>query len=187
MPSDKSFLTPSDAAAILNISPTTLRVWAQEGKVPFISTIGGHRRFKLSDINNLIAAPKVKSNSKILIAEDDMQLGDLMVEMLARYVPDSEIKLAKGGFEVGDLLHTFDPSIVILDLFMPHIDGFTICKRIKQDIKTKDIAIIAITGEYTEKNINEILQLGASFCIPKPLDFVLLVKYLTILNKTDIQ
>ena len=158
MPSDEKLLTPSDAAAMLNISPTTIRVWAQEGKIPFTATLGGHRRFKLSDIDNLINIPKNQNETKILIAEDNILLGDLIVEMLTRYFPSDEIKLARDGFEVGDLLHTFAPSIVILDLFMPYVDGFSICKRIKQNPETQDISVIAMTGEYTEENTNKILD-----------------------------
>jgi excisionase family DNA binding protein len=187
MPSDKKLLSPSEAAAILNISPITIKVWAQDGKIPFSSTLGGHRRFKLSDINNILDASKRQHKTKILIAEDDIQLGEIIVEMLTHKLPDAEVKLARGGFEVGDLLHTFKPSIVILDLFMPHIDGFSICKRIKQDINTRDITIIAITGACTDKNKNRILGLGASFCLPKPLDFNTLVKYLTMHTKNENQ
>jgi excisionase family DNA binding protein len=159
--SDKKRLSPSEAAAILNISPITIKVWTHDGKIPFSSTLEGHRRFKLSDINNIRDASKHHNKTKILIAEDDIQLGEIIVEMLSHYLPDAEIKLARGGFEVGDLLHSFRPSIVILDLFMPHVNGFSICKRIK-----RDITIIAITGECTDNNKNRILNLGASYFLP---------------------
>ncbi|MCK4773407.1 MAG: helix-turn-helix domain-containing protein [Candidatus Krumholzibacteria bacterium] len=52
-PRDTVWLKLSDAAAKLNVHPTTLRRWADEGKIPYMVTPGGHRRFASSDVVHL--------------------------------------------------------------------------------------------------------------------------------------
>jgi excisionase family DNA binding protein len=52
-PRDTHWLKLSEAAERLNVHPTTLRRWADEGKIPYMVTPGGHRRFAASDVDNL--------------------------------------------------------------------------------------------------------------------------------------
>jgi excisionase family DNA binding protein len=180
----QKLLTPAEAASALNIAPTTIRLWAKEGKIPFTTTLGGHRRFKLDDIKKILNKPAQSHVIKILIVEDDEDLGEVMLRLLALYLPEYEFLLAKDGFEAGGLIHTFKPAIILLDIFVPREDGFSICKRIKENSNTSHISVIAITGEYTETNIEKISSFGASYCLAKPLDYVLLVKYITLLAQS---
>jgi CheY-like chemotaxis protein len=53
---------------------------------------------------------------------------------------------------------------------MPGVDGFEVCTRLKKDSATKDTEVIAITGYYTEANMDRILSAGAAACLKKPLD-----------------
>jgi excisionase family DNA binding protein len=184
MTTSNKLLTPAEAASALNIAPTTIRLWAKDGKIPFTTTLGGHRRFKVGDIERLLNKPVQNHNVKILIVEDDEELGQIMLKLLALYLPEYEFLLAKDGFEAGGLIHTFKPNIILLDIFIPHEDGFSICKRIKDNNDTSHISIIAITGEYTESNIEKISSLGASYCLAKPIDYILLVKFITLLAQT---
>ena len=66
------------------------------------------------------------------------------------------------------------PDVILLDLMMPDLDGFEVCRRLKQDIKTHHIPIIIITG-LTEKEANvHALEAGADDFLVKPFDAVLL-------------
>ena len=107
----------------------------------------------------------------ILIVDDDKDLGDMLLQLLNHYLPDANLMLADNGFKAGDLLHTFTPNIVLLDLMMPEIDGFSICQRIKSIPDTEHITVIAMTGNHSDENIQRILSLGALTCIAKPIDF----------------
>jgi excisionase family DNA binding protein len=49
-PSGGEYLTPSEVAAILHVSPKTVTRWATEGRIPCIVTLGGHRRFRREDV-----------------------------------------------------------------------------------------------------------------------------------------
>jgi excisionase family DNA binding protein len=53
-PSEPKHLTASQAAALLQVSPKTVSRWAKEGKLPFVRTLGGHRRYPDSEIRALV-------------------------------------------------------------------------------------------------------------------------------------
>jgi excisionase family DNA binding protein len=61
--SKEQLLTPSEAAVLLSVSPTTIRLWAQNGGLSFIKTSGGHRRFARDELLTLMIAlsSKVKT------------------------------------------------------------------------------------------------------------------------------
>ena len=50
---DVEYLKAADAARILHVSPKTVSRWAKEGRLPYLSTLGGHRRFPASEIDRL--------------------------------------------------------------------------------------------------------------------------------------
>jgi excisionase family DNA binding protein len=50
-----AYLFPSEVADLLHVSPKTVSRWAQEGKLPFIRTLGGHRRYPEGEIRALLA------------------------------------------------------------------------------------------------------------------------------------
>jgi excisionase family DNA binding protein len=52
-PEDPSYLYPAEVADILYVSPKTVSRWAKEGKLPFLKTLGGHRRYPAAEIRQL--------------------------------------------------------------------------------------------------------------------------------------
>ena len=54
-PSEPKHLTASQAAALLQVSPKTVSRWAKEGKLPFLKTLGGHRRYPEAEIRELVS------------------------------------------------------------------------------------------------------------------------------------
>jgi excisionase family DNA binding protein len=176
--SGKSLLTPAEAAKLLHVAPTTIRHWAQIGRLPFITTPGGHRRFDKIDILSLVSRPKIngKDSFSILIIEDDKEFADMLAQFLEALFPRLRMKIAYNPFDAGDLLHTFKPDLVMLDLMMEGINGFSICHRIKSSPETASISVIAMTGALTDDNVNRIVELGAETCFGKPINFALLEK-----------
>jgi excisionase family DNA binding protein len=176
-----SLLTPSEAAELLHVAPTTIRHWAQNGRLSFITTPGGHRRFTRENILSLMSPSEESAHNKfsILIIEDDKDFADMLVQLLESFFSSVEIAVAYDGFEAGDLLHSFEPDLVILDLLMSGINGFSICHRIKNTPSSEDINVIAMTGALTEENVEKITLLGADMCLGKPLDLNLLKDTIT--------
>ncbi|MCF8138696.1 MAG: response regulator, partial [Desulfotignum sp.] len=76
---------------------------------------------------------------------------------------------AKDGFDAGMKIMTFKPGLVILDLIMPGMDGFEVCRQIKANPDTAHIKVLAVTGYDSEENRQKILSEGADAYLAKPL------------------
>jgi len=172
--SEKSYLTPNEAATQLMVAPATLRVWADKGLLKAHTTAGGHRRFLREDVDNFQRARGHDHGHsgaalRILIVDDEASLTRYLIALL-KDIPDIHTASASDGFSAGQLVHTFRPDVVLLDLMMDGLDGFQVCRQIKSDPATQHIRIIAITGYPSTENIERILAAGAEICLPKPLD-----------------
>lgn len=176
----KTYLSPREVAAVFKVSPITVRVWAQRGLLPALITPGGHRRFHVADVERLARQRgqfvRVRpERSRVLVVDDDRQLSGFLQELLETRDPPMDVALAHDGFEAGFQLHAFRPQVVLLDLMMPGIDGFEVCRRIKSDSATQPVRVLAMTGFPSRENVERILSVGAERCLTKPLDAEALV------------
>lgn len=177
----KPYLTPSEAAKVLMVSPITVRAWAQKGLLPSETTPGGHRRFLRESVELFAKQAKTTlpaNELRVLIVDDDKQVAGFLVEWLTGLDEPLIVDTAANGFEVGSKVHTFEPDVVLLDLMMPGIDGFAVCRQIKANPETRDIRVIAMTGHLSAENQQRILEAGAETCVTKPLDTQFLLKLL---------
>jgi len=106
------------------------------------------------------------AKKKILIVDDQVLNLDVLQTLLddeydSRFAIDGEValKLIATGFR---------PDIILLDIMMPGIDGYTVCRRLKMDDTTKDIPIIFMTSLDSEEDEAKGLDLGAADFITKP-------------------
>ena len=113
--------------------------------------------------NNIIN----KLKRYILIVEDEFINQEILKEILKN---EYEILVANNGIEALDILNTSTKpiSLILLDLNMPLMDGFTVIKEIKKDDNLKNIPIIVITGD--KESELDALNLGAVDFITKPFD-----------------
>jgi len=166
----EKLLTPSQVGKLLNVSPITVRFWAKEGRLKFIMTPGGHRRFEHTEIEKLIGSKlAAKKDKTIVIIEDDKQHADLLVEFIEVLYPKFEVKVAYSGFEAGSMIENIKPNLIFLDLVMPDIDGFAVCKHIRSNNSTKNTPIIAMSGFSQQENIDEVISSGANKFLTKPI------------------
>lgn len=177
----KGYLTPNEVAAMLMVSPTTIRQWASAGQLTSLTTRGGHRRFMRSEIerfarqNGLTLQLPDSQTMRILIVDDDKNIGDLLTKVFSRVAASVDTMVADNGFDAGRLVQGFRPHVVLLDLTMPGIDGFEVCQTIKQDPASKATRILAMTEYYEKDNVSRILAAGAEICLAKPFEIATLL------------
>jgi excisionase family DNA binding protein len=176
--SDKNYLTPAQVSEILIASSASVRSWAAKGVLPAITTVGGHRRFLKNDVEafakerGIAFTTQPSGLMRLLIVDDDVQLGGYLVELLGELPGIEAIKATSDGFEAGQQVHTFKPTVILLDLMMPGMDGFEVCSRLKSNSDTQYIRVIGMTGYMSNENINKIKAAGAECCLAKPIDRV---------------
>jgi len=169
----KPYLSPSEAAKLLMVSPITVRAWAQKGLLPSEMTLGGHRRFLRETVEQFAVQSKKTAPRKqlrILVVDDDKYFAEFLFEWLTGLDNPFLVSTATDGFEAGKRVYSFKADVILLDLMMPNLDGFEVCRQIKADPVTNAIRVIAMTGHPSPENEQAIRQAGAETCIAKPFD-----------------
>lgn len=173
---NKQFLTPTEVATLLRVSPITVRQWAQKGKLHATVTPGGHRRFLSTDIETFAKTHGLTFDrpsgplTTILIVDDDTQFAGYLAEQLIQFSPSIQIEVAHDGFTAGRMVQTLQPEIVLLDLCMPGLDGVQVCHQIKREPTLGATRVIAMTGFAAQERIALVLAAGAERCLAKPFD-----------------
>lgn len=171
------FLTTGAAAGALQVSIPTIKRWVREGHLKAFRTAGGHFRIAEEEIARFKTRqqmpPTADDTTRILVVDDDPQLRDTLMEILS-LEPTYEVEVARDGYDGLIKVGTFRPHVLVLDLRMPGLDGFQVCRRVKTDPVTKTTKVLAITG-YAEGNARaRILEAGADGYLEKPLQLSVL-------------
>jgi excisionase family DNA binding protein len=177
---EKSVFTTFEAAKLCHVSPLSIINWVNAGRLPAFRTPGGHRRIRRDDLarfmrdNGIPLPDELRDGSgrpRVLVVDDEASIRDVIAETLAnRSNNPYEVMSAADGFEAGRLVATFRPDVVLLDLRMPGLDGFQVCRTIKGDSETASIIVIAMTGYHTPETEARILDCGAVKCLAKPVE-----------------
>ncbi len=105
--------------------------------------------------------------ARILIAEDTPQAA----ELLEAYLGDSdfELRFAADGEETLRQVNDWKPDLVLLDVMMPRISGFEVCKRLRANPGTHDIAVLMITALDQHSDIERAVEAGTDDFLSKPI------------------
>jgi CheY-like chemotaxis protein len=96
--------------------------------------------------------------------------------LFATEFPGLEVLTAYDGFEAGRLVQQFKPTVVLLDVMMPGIDGLEVCRSLKGDPQTQDIRVVAMTGFHTPELQKKMLAAGAQVLLSKPFPSDLVIR-----------
>lgn len=107
-------------------------------------------------------------NKTVLIVDDSNTNNFLLQSILESEGINSSIAL--NGKEAFDYLEIEKPALILLDIMMPNIDGFTVLNKIKNTPETKEIPVIFITAKNDENLKEQAINAGASDLIFKPID-----------------
>lgn len=116
---------------------------------------------------------KAHTAYRVLIVEDD----DEIRHYICRELSDKfHIAESKDGKEALEIVFKFMPHLVISDVMMPQMDGFTLCRKIKQNINLSHIPVILLTARIREEDNLKGLENGADAYITKPFNIEILKK-----------
>jgi len=108
----------------------------------------------------------VNTTKKILVVDDDPYIL-LSLEFLMKK-NGFDVMVARNGHEALELVEKQVPDIVLLDIMMPDVDGYAICKHIKSSKKLKDAKVVFMSAKSKESDIQKGYDLGASLYVTKP-------------------
>ncbi|GAA4458317.1 response regulator [Rurimicrobium arvi] len=103
---------------------------------------------------------------KILVVDDDPYI--LMSLEFLMKKSGYNVMIARNGTEALASIKTHQPDLILLDIMMPDVDGYSICKHVKSKKDLKHIHVIFLSAKTKESDIKKGLECGASLYIPKP-------------------
>ena len=109
----------------------------------------------------------------ILLAEDHEEVWEMLSRRLRRH--GFEVAIAVDGRQAIELCAAERPDLVLLDMNLPEMDGWTVARQLKADPHCADIPIIALTAYAAAEDRAQALQAGCDDYHPKPIDFSRLV------------
>lgn len=111
---------------------------------------------------------------KILIVEDEESL--LKLESILLTSKGFEVKGVSNGRAALEEIQKSQPDLVLLDIMLPEMDGFEVCKKIKEDPQTRDIPVIMLTAKKTREDMEKGKEVGADCYITKPFKSAMVIE-----------
>ena len=127
--------------------------------------------------------PKINKNMKKILLIDDREDNLITTEaVLKTYLPNCVVLKALSGQEGINIAKNEQPDTILLDIIMPQMDGYEVCKRLKEDELTKCIPVIMITAikTYSDNRVRG-LNIGADVFLSKPIDPVELTAHINVM------
>lgn len=116
----------------------------------------------------------IKGRQKVLIVDDNAQNLELL-EVYMEGLPEVDVVTATNGLEALARVSEAQPDLILLDIMMPKMSGFEVCKRLKSDPATRDITIVMVTALNETGDLERAAECGSDDYLTKPIDRKLLL------------
>jgi len=169
---DQKAYTTFEAAKICHVTHHSIKNWIKQGLIKASRTPGGHYRILQSDLDsfrkNFDMFPREHEPEKkrIMIVDDDPDALAMMEKILS--AEGFELIKVSNATEVGLKAAQMTPDLILLDFLMPELNGFDVCRVLRQSELTKNTPIMAVTCLTKEQDIERIFECGADEYLAKP-------------------
>jgi excisionase family DNA binding protein len=175
----RAFFTTFEISQICGVNPTTVQNWIKGKKLQAFQTPGGHRRVRREDLLSFLKEFKMpipaelgQSPPLILIVDDEIDILDILEDLMKSGDTDVNVARAQSGVDALLMIGENKPDLLILDILMPGMNGYEVCKKLKSSPSTQNIKIVAISGDHNPAVGEHILSSGADLFFTKPLEIV---------------
>jgi DNA-binding response OmpR family regulator len=107
-------------------------------------------------------------SSKVLVVDDSQLMNQMIRDILE--ASGYEARSALGGEEALTMVDSWKPELILLDVMMPDMDGFEVCRRLRQRDDTRNVPIIMVTAKASIADKQEGFEAGADDYITKPFE-----------------
>ena len=156
----------------LGLSVTYSLVKAHEGEITFASKPGRGTSFTV-----FLPTMIQRQAPRILVVDDDQAIREMLIEALTmnrQYL----VEEASNGIEASIKLGTYRPDLLILDIFMPEMDGLEVCRSIKNEPELSQMKVIITTGHPEHPKLDEVAKLGFTNVFSKPFNLLHFIKFI---------
>jgi signal transduction histidine kinase len=160
----------SEGGTGLGLSVTYSLVKAHDGEIVFKTRQGKGTAFTV-----YLPTPLERQAARILVVDDDHAIRQMLIEALTmdrRYL----VEEASNGIEASIKLGTYRPDLLILDIFMPEMDGVEVCRSIRSEPELSEMKVIITTGYPHNPKLDEVVRLGFTNIFSKPFNLLNFVR-----------
>jgi excisionase family DNA binding protein len=168
---DPEWLTLGRAARYLGVAQSTIRRWSDQGRVPTFYTPGGHRRYRRGDLETFLVRSRpgrAQSGPLVLLVDDDERVRELVRVTLE--LEGYTVRGAGSAEEGMTALEESKPDLILLDVRMPHVDGWEMLRRIQELHGAGPIPVVMFSGEADDETQRQAASSGVKGFVGKPFD-----------------
>lgn len=167
--------TSHEVASLVQVSPSSVLKWIEQGKLRAFRTPGGHRRVALDELVEFLRSHHLpvpreieRERVKLLVIDDEPTYLRALGSILQKADSRVEVSLAENAVDGLLKVGVLRPHVVLLDSYMPGMDGHEVCRRLKESEETANIAVLAMSGRHTAELEKKFLDSGAAAFLRKP-------------------
>jgi excisionase family DNA binding protein len=167
------WLTLGQAARYLGVAQSTIRKWSDQGRLSAFYTPGGHRRYRLRDLDAFVsgsaggaAATRSRPAPLVLIVDDDPRIREFVRVNLE--MDGFAVREAGSAAEGLEALEAEPPDLILLDVMMPQVDGWEMLQRVRERHGVDSIQVIMFSGQVEDNGSDQAEASGAQAFLGKP-------------------
>ena len=172
MATDQKAFTTFEAAKICHVTHHSIKNWIKQGLIKASRTPGGHYRILEQDLDkfreqyDMFPREKHAAKLRVMVVDDDPDALAMMDNILT--AEGMELIKVNDATEVGLKASQMMPDLILLDFLMPELNGFDVCRALRNNEQTRSIPIMAVTCLTKEEEIERIFACGADEYLAKP-------------------
>ena len=171
-------LTSTEVGNLLQVNPSSVKKWVNEGHIVAFRTPGGHRRIRAADLvqfldDHKIPVPRALQEAgrrRILVVDDDATQLKAIGRAFKRYADRVDVTLIDNGVDALIRIGATRPHLVVMDAAMPGIDGVEVCRRLKANPDTSEVGVVLTAAHVTSQFDESARKAGARSVVRKPVD-----------------
>ena len=168
---EPEWMTLGQAAIFLGVAQSTIRKWSDSGRISTFYTPGGHRRYRRGDLETFLARSgpgRQQSGPSVLLVDDDAGMRELVRLQLER--EGYSVKEAASAAEGLAAIESGKPELIMLDVMMPHTDGWEMLRQIQERYGVGSIPVLMFSGQVDEAGQRQATSNGARGFVGKGFD-----------------
>ncbi len=169
--------TTHDISRLLQVDPSTVSKWIDKGILMAFRTPGGHRRVRSSDLRTFLIAHQMpvpeelgSAVIRLLVVDDEKPVLDALKRSFKAFGPQVDVTTTTSGVEALLLVSEQKPHGMLVDLNMPDLDGFEVCRRIRVRKQLESVKLVTMTARHSPELVEQSIKAGAVACLAKPID-----------------